>query len=223
MQGFSCFFLIVTLTLTSPTVDRLFFLASTVCPYIERYWYGDLCENLAKFSCPKQKGLRENTPKGHWESTPRSPTTRATTKKIPKNQKPLTWRYMTKPFFSLRHRRDPETTSPQGTLPPDLDCELVKGVSPLALLRIARCSLKKSTYTDLTNEVAKKVLHKKASGPMLISESSSLNQSRCFSNLAFIYQPRATGGNNKCKKNQRKINEKSTWDAIDSSCVCRSD
>ena len=183
----------------------------------------DLCENLAKFSCPKQKGLRENTPKGHWESTPRSPTTRATTKKIPKNQKPLTWRYMTKPFFSLRHRRDPETTSPQGTLPPDLDCELVKGVSPLALLRIARCSLKKSTYTDPTNEVAKKVLHKKASGPMLISESSSLNQSRCFSNLAFIYQPRATGGNNKCKKNQRKINEKSTWDAIDSSCVCRSD
>ena len=142
--------------------------------------------------------------------------------KIPKNQKPLTWRYMTKPFFSLRHRRDPETTSPQGTLPPDLDCELVKGVSPLALLRIARCSLKKGTYTDPTNEVAKKVLHKKASGPMLISESSSLNQSRCFSNLAFIYQPRATGGNNKCKKNQRKINEKSTWDAIDSSCVCRS-
>ena len=99
MQGFSCFFLIVTLTLTSPTVDRLLFLASTVCPYRERYWYTDLCENLAKFSCPKQKGLRENTPKGHWESTPRSPTTRATTKKIPKNQKPLTWRYMTKPFF----------------------------------------------------------------------------------------------------------------------------
>ena len=84
MQGFSCFFLIVTLTLTSSTVDRLFFLASTVCPYRERYWYTDLCENLAKFSCPKQKGLRENTPKGHWESTPRSPTTRATTKKYPK-------------------------------------------------------------------------------------------------------------------------------------------
>ena len=115
MQGFSCFFLIVTLTLTSPTVDRLFFLASTVCPYRERYWYTDLCENLAKFSCPKQKGLRENTPKGHWESTPRSPTTRATTKKIPKNQKPLTWRYMTKPIFfgSNRNTATSRRTEPR--------------------------------------------------------------------------------------------------------------
>ena len=38
MQGFSCFFLIVTLTLTSPTVDRLFFLASTEYPPIEKVW-----------------------------------------------------------------------------------------------------------------------------------------------------------------------------------------
>ena len=139
-----------------------------------------LVRKLSKIFVSETKRSARKHPEGALGIYTTEPDHARNHQKIPKNQKPLTWRYMTKPIFSLRHRRDPETTSPQGTLPPDLDCELVKGVSPLALLRIARCSLKKSTYTDLTNEVAKKVLHKKASGPMLICESSSLNQSRCF-------------------------------------------
>ena len=43
-----------------------------------------LVRKLSKIFVSESKSLRENTPKGHWESTPRSPTTRASTKKYPK-------------------------------------------------------------------------------------------------------------------------------------------
>ena len=94
----------------------------------------------------------------------------------------------------------------QGTLPPHWLANLSRGIPPLALLGIARCPLKESTYTDLNNELANFITHKKASGPMLISERSSVDQSRCFRNLALFYPPCATGGNNKWKKT---INKKS--------------